>query len=182
LDVFNSHSRILIVGTSGSGKSVLARKLAARFALTDIELDALFWEPNWTQASAPVFRARIEAAMAKNAGWVIHGNYSKVRDLTWGGSETVIWLDYPLAVVLWRVMKRSVLRIISREPLWSGNRESLRKTFFSRDSIILWALETHDRNRRQYEGLIQDQSYSHLRVIRLKTPGETERFFVGLNS
>jgi adenylate kinase family enzyme len=162
----------LVVGTSGSGKSVLAGRLAARFGLTDIELDALFWGPGWTEAEQPVFRGRIESAMARGEGWVVHGNYSKVQDLTWGRADTVIWLDYALPVVLWRVTRRSVGRILKRKKLWGGNRESARMVFFSRDSIILWALQTYGSNKRQYEKLIRDNAYPHLRILRLKRPRE----------
>jgi adenylate kinase family enzyme len=179
---FNTHSKILVVGTSGSGKSTLARKLASMFQLTDIELDALFWEPNWTEVSQPVFRERIEQAMVKNPGWVVHGNYSKVRDLTWGRADTVIWLDYSLPVVLWRVTKRSIARIITNEALWSGNRESFKKTFCSRESIILWSLQTYHLRKQQYETLIQDPANNHLQIIRMRSPIETNAFLRRLDT
>lgn len=173
----HSRSRILIVGTSGSGKTTLARKLAAKHQLTDIELDALFWEPNWVQASQSVFRDRIERAMSAAPGWVVHGNYSKIQDLTWARAEIVIWLDFPLPLVLWRVTKRSLIRLITRETLWSGNRESWRMTFFKKESIILWALQSHRRNRQRYETMIHDRCYPQTRVIRLKSPREVDGFF-----
>ena len=76
-------SKILIVGTSGSGKSTLAGMLANRLNIKDIELDALHWGPNWTEASQEDFRSRIEKEIHECSGYVIHGNYNKVRDLTW---------------------------------------------------------------------------------------------------
>jgi len=173
----NFHSsRILVVGTSGSGKTTLARVLASRFQLTNIELDALFWGPNWTQASQATFRGRIENAMALNEGWVIHGNYGKVRDLTWRRANIVIWLDYSLPVVFWRVLKRSLVRIVTNESLWAGNRETFRKTFFSKDSILLWSLQTYRLRKRQYEELLQMPTHAHIRILRFKTPKQTERF------
>ena len=150
--------------------------MASRLGLTDIELDALFWGPDWTEAPQPVFRGRIESAMAGGEGWVVHGNYNKVRDLTWGRADTLIWLDYSLPVVLWRVTKRSVFRIFKGEKLWSGNRESVRKVFFSRDSIILWALQTYSSIKRQYEALIRDKTYAQLRIVRFKSPKEASEF------
>ncbi|MBN0386682.1 (d)CMP kinase, partial [Pseudomonas aeruginosa] len=41
---------INVVGTSGSGKSTLARRLAHRLELPWIELDRLYWRPNWQGA------------------------------------------------------------------------------------------------------------------------------------
>ncbi|OFZ79397.1 MAG: hypothetical protein A2603_14495 [Bdellovibrionales bacterium RIFOXYD1_FULL_55_31] len=169
-------AQVLIVGTSGSGKTTLARILANKFQLTDIELDALFWGPNWTQASQSIFRERIETAMALKQGWIIHGNYGKVRDLTWGKASIVIWLDYSLPVVFWRVLKRSLFRIVKNESLWAGNRETFRKTFFSKDSILLWSLQTYRLRKRQYEELVQAPTHAHIQILRFKTPKETEHF------
>lgn len=172
----DSSSRVMVVGTSGAGKSTLARKLSEKLGLEDIELDALFWGPNWTQTPLPEFRAKIEGATSGSQGWVIHGNYGKVRDLTWKKATHLIWLDYSREVVFWRVFKRSLVRILTREPLWSGNRESFRKTFLSRDSILLWSFQTYGLRKEQYELLIKDPEYSHLKIVRFKSPSETENF------
>jgi adenylate kinase family enzyme len=168
----SSNSKIVIVGTSGAGKSTLARKLSARHNLADIELDALHWEPNWTPARPDVFRERIKAALATKQGWVVHGNYSKVQDLTWGAATHLIWLDYPRRVVFWRVFKRSVIRTLTQEELWSGNKESFRKTFLSKDSILLWSLQTFSLRRRQYQKMRASPEYQHLQVKHLKNPSE----------
>ncbi len=136
--LFDNNSKILIVGTSGSGKSTLARKLSKKIGIPDIELDALFWKENWTQSEPDEFRKKISDGISANYGFVIHGNYNKVRDLTWGNVDHVIWLDYSFRLVMWRVLKRSIVRVIRKESLWAGNRESFQKTFLSKDSIILW--------------------------------------------
>jgi adenylate kinase family enzyme len=173
---FDSHSKILVVGTSGSGKSTLARSLAQKLQIHDIELDALFWKENWTQSDQIEFREKISNALSKNSGWVIHGNYNKVKDLTWGNAKTIIWLDYPKSIVMWRVIKRSLLRILKNETLWAGNKESFKKTFFSKDSIILWAWQTYELRRKQYTELIQDPQYKHIQVIHFRNPGDAEGF------
>ena len=87
-----------------------------------------------------------EAAAAER--WVMDGNYSAVRDLVWGRATAVVWLNYPFRVVLWRCLSRTIRRAITREELFSGNRESFRMSFLSRDSIILWAITSHRRVRR----------------------------------
>lgn len=169
-------SRVVIVGTSGAGKSTLARALAKRLGVADIELDALHWEPRWTQAAPEVFRARIEAAMAAAPGWVVHGNYSKVNDLTVGRASVLIWLDYSRPVVFWRVLKRSVLRILTREELWAGNRETFRKTFLSRDSILKWSWDTYPLRKKRYAEFVRSPEAAHLAVHRFTHPRQAEEF------
>jgi len=172
---FNSHSKILIVGTSGSGKSTLARRLSKELNLTDVELDSLFWKPNWTETPQDEFRDKILNAISKSHGFVIHGNYNKTRDITWGNSKIVIWLDYPKWLVMWRVFKRSVSRLIKNEVLWSCNQESFQKTFLSKDSIILWAWNTYDLRRQQYLQLMQSPEFENLKIIRITKPDEIDR-------
>jgi adenylate kinase family enzyme len=175
-----SNSRVMVVGTSGSGKSTFSRRLSAKLGLKDIELDALFWGPDWTQTPQPEFRLKIERAMEDHSGWVIHGNYSKVRDITWKKATTLVWLDYSRRVVFWRVFKRSVTRILTREPLWSGNTETFRKTFLSKDSILLWSFQTYKLRKEQYEELTKASEFSHLNIIRFKDPGEAAKFLAEL--
>jgi adenylate kinase family enzyme len=95
-------SKILVIGTSGSGKTTLAEKLSKSLGIKNIELDALFWKENWTQSSAEEFREKIVESIKDTQGYVIHGNYNKVKDLTWANVDTVIWLNYSRVVVMWR--------------------------------------------------------------------------------
>ncbi len=106
----------------------------------------------------------------------MHGNYNKVRDLTWGNVDTVVWLDYSRLLIMWRVIKRSVLRIIKNESLWAGNKEGLRKTFFSNESIILWAWQTYEVRKKQYLELIKNPEYKNVKVIRFMKPSQTAEF------
>jgi adenylate kinase family enzyme len=169
-------NKILIIGTSGSGKSTLARLLANRLKLADIELDALYWQENWTPASATVFREKVANAISVHTAWVINGNYLEVKDLSWGHAQQLIWLDYSLFTVMWRVIKRSILRGIKKEKLWAGNTETLRNNFFSKNSIILLAWQTYALRKKQYTEMIADPAYCHLHVLRFKSPLELERY------
>jgi adenylate kinase family enzyme len=166
--------RIVIVGTSGSGKTTLAQQIAQCLDIPHVELDALHWEPNWQEASDQVFRDRTSTALSGSA-WVVDGNYSKIMDLTWGRADTVIWLDYSLAITLWRITKRSLWRSIVQTELWNGNRESL-KRLFGQESMILWVLKTYPRRRRDYPILFKKPEHAHLKVIRLSTPQETQKW------
>jgi len=171
--------RIVVVGTSGSGKTTLARTLAQRLGIPHVELDALHWEPGWSEASAEVLRERVAQALECDA-WVVDGNYSMVRDLVWPRAETLVWLDYSLPVMLWRITTRTFRRAAMREELWNGNRESLRMALFSRDSIILWVLQTYKKRRREYPGLLERPEHEHLRVVRLRSPREAREWLASL--
>jgi adenylate kinase family enzyme len=99
--------RVAVIGCSGGGKSTLARKLGDRLGAPVVHLDVLFWQPNWAESDTVSFRARIEAATAGD-GWIVDGTYvSRVGDLTLGRADTIVWVDQPRRVCLWRVLVRT---------------------------------------------------------------------------
>jgi adenylate kinase family enzyme len=167
--------RVVVFGTTGSGKSRLAEKLAARSGLRVIELDALFWGRDWQPAPLELFRYRVENEI-RDGNWIVVGNYGQVRDLTWRAADTLICLDLPLALVMWRLLRRTVWRTVTAENLWgTGNRESFIRSFLSRQSILLWALKTHHRNRRRFTEECGDFG-NDKKVVRLQSLREVEAF------
>jgi adenylate kinase family enzyme len=167
--------RISVVGTSGSGKTTTAGQITQRLGIDQVELDALHWEPNWTEAALDVFRERVSQALSGET-WVVDGNYSKTRDIVWSRADTVVWLDYSLLVILWQMLRRTMRRSLTREELWSGNRETLGSALFSRESILLWALKTYRRRKREYPALLGRPEYAHLKLVRLHSPQETREW------
>ena len=164
--------RIAIVGTSGSGKSTLARRLSSVLDVPYFELDNLYWEPNWSNVSAEVFRERV-SAVAQQERWIIEGNHKTVRDLIWQRSDCLVWLNYPLRVNLSRLVRRTFRRVFRGEPCCNGNRESLARTFGT-DSIFLWALKTHGLRRREYPSLLARMAEQGTKVVIHTSPGETD--------
>jgi adenylate kinase family enzyme len=173
--------RIAVVGTSGSGKTTLASRLARRLGIPHVELDALHWGPNWTPSAWEVFRERVCQALSGDA-WTTDGNYSRVRDIVWSRADTVVWLDYSLPVVLGRVTRRTMKRTLAREELWSGNRERFWAAFFSRDSIVWWALRTYRRRKKEYPLLFCQPEYAHLHIVHLTSPHAAHKWLDSLVS
>jgi adenylate kinase family enzyme len=158
--------RIAVVGTTGSGKTTIARRLAELYGLPHVELDALFWGPKWSQPTADEFRARVEAALPED-GWIVDGNYnSRLGDLVLRQADLVVWLDPPLLTIFRRLWRRTVRRIRTREELFGGSRETWRSGFLSRDSLFVWALKTHFRRRRTFPAELEGRDAVRLRSVR----------------
>lgn len=170
-----AESRIVVVGVTGSGKTTTAVRLAQLLNIPHVELDSLHWLPGWVMVETEAFRQSVSAALSGPA-WVTDGNYSKARDIIWARATTLVWLDYSLPVILWQLVNRTIKRITTREVLWNGNRETWRGAFFSKDSLFLWALQTHATHREQYPQLLASPEYAHLEVFRLHSRQETQRW------
>ncbi len=162
--------RIAVIGTTGSGKTTLARQICDGLAIPHVELDALHWEPGWGEPLLEVFRDRVDRALRGDA-WVVDGNYSQVRDIIWSRADTIVWIDYALPRILWRLVWRTARRIVTREKLWNDNREDW-QALLGRDSLIAWALNSHPRHRRDYPTLLKRPEYAHLALVRLRSPRE----------
>lgn len=169
---------INIIGTTGSGKSTLARKLAQKRQLHYIELDDLLWLDDWQESSNEALFSKLKTAMEDaTAGWVLDGLYTRTVPMIMQQVDTVIWLDYPFSINLYRLTKRTLGRVISRKKLWenSNNRESL-KLMLSKESIFVWLIKSYPKNRNKYFDLMQNPAYQHIQFIRLTSPKQTESF------
>lgn len=170
-----SGPRIVVVGATGSGKTTLSARLARALGVPHLELDAVHWQPNWEMMETGAFRRRVEE-LTQAGAWVADGNYSKARDILWSRASALVWLDYPLLFIFWRLFSRSVRRLLRREELWNGNRETWKGMFFSKESLFVWLAQSYPKMRRTYPELLAQPENAHLRVIRLRSARETEQF------
>ena len=172
--------RVVVVGTSGSGKTTVAARIAKELDLLHIELDSIHWLTNWTELPDDEFRAQVAEKITVDR-WVADGNYKVVRDILWRRADTLVWLDLPFRVVFWRVMKRTLRRVWTREELWNGNKEDL-SALFGRYAMPVWVIRTYWRRKRDYPEIIAMPEYAHLRLVQLKTVEETEAWLDGLKA
>ena len=167
--------RVSVIGCSGSGKTTLARALANRLGLRYLELDALFHQPGWTPKPDEQLRAEI-AEFARAKHWVIDGNYVShgVSDIVWPTADAIVWLDPPRRVIMWRVITRTLRRVITREELWNGNREPWSNLWSPRPekNIIVWSWTRFAHYRSRYEQALSGGTWGHLDVHRLRSKRE----------
>lgn len=148
--------------------------LAARW----VELDELYWAPQWQPRPESAFLHSVEAAI-RGPRWVVDGNYHRTRDIVWPRATAVVWLNLPFATVFARTLRRTVARSVTREVLFSGNRESLWRSFASRESILWWVITSYRRRQREFAELRTSGRYPGLAWIELRTAADASRFLRG---
>jgi adenylate kinase family enzyme len=173
--------RIFVRGTSGAGKTTLARRIAERWGAEYVEMDAIHHLPNWAARPREETQA-IVAEIVQRESWVIDGNYGHAIDPHLERADMVVWLDYSFAIVFWRVLSRTVRRSLRREELWAGNRETFQKAFLSRDSILWWMVTTFHRRRRQCHEVKRRLENSSTRFVHLTSPLAAELWLASLDA
>jgi hypothetical protein len=170
--------RIVVIGRTGSGKTTLAREIASALGVPHVELDSLYFGPNFSTVPDSVLRDRVTAAIAGDR-WVTDGNKRAVRDLVWPRADTIVWLDYPVSVTLWRLARRATRRTASlrNEAAATGSRRDLPKQLLGATKGVLTALRSHIGQRREFPELFARPENQHLAVVRLRSPRATERWY-----
>src|SRR5512144_2391466 len=99
--------RVLVIGSGGSGKTTFAKQLGERLRLPVIHLDSHYWHPGWVATPADEWAEHIQRFVAEPE-WVMDGNYGGTLDTRLAACDTVIFLDLPRVVCLWRIVKRAL--------------------------------------------------------------------------
>lgn len=170
--------RVTVIGTTGSGKTTFARALANRLGFPHGEQDAWNHGPNWQMAPLAQFRAQVSLFTAGES-WVMDGNYSKARDIGWARADTLVWLDYPAWVVYPRIVRRTFRRVVTRQELWNGNRETWRGALLDPDAPLRWFWRTHWKRRKETPEVVA--RFPNLTLVRLRSPREAARWLQALH-
>ena len=161
--------RIAIIGISGCGKSTLAQQLSEQYAIQYFKIDEMYWQENWTLRKSEEFYELVAAAIAEDR-WVIDGHGASAKMLIWQRATHIIWLNYPFVRAFSQLLGRTIRRAWTREVIFSGNRESLRQSFFSKDSILLYMLQNFLAKRRELRGYFEQYPELQAKVIELDAP------------
>ncbi len=174
----SSRVKINVIGTSGSGKTTYCRSLSNALGIDHIEIDSVFWGPDWYWPTDEEFFSKLRNKLDEKESWILDGNYNRTIPIKWEKVNLVIWLDYSFVRTLLQAFKRAIKRSYTKEELWvgTGNKESFKRNFFSKDSIILWTIKTHKKVRQKYNQLMNSDKFSNIKFIRLRSPEEAKRY------
>lgn len=168
--------RIVVIGSGGSGKSTFARRLGEILGIAVVHLDKEYWRPGWVETPKDVWRERVEL-LTRGDSWIIDGNYSGTLDVRLAACDTVVFLDLPRAVCVWRVLRRSAtLRGGTRPDMGEGCEEKFNLSFLS---FLAWVWNYPLRTRPKVFALIEEHARGK-KVFRLRTPAAVEQFLDGL--
>lgn len=175
---FSKFKKINVVGTTGSGKTTVAKTIAKILNQPHIEIDQIFWGPNWQKPTNRDFYDRLKLSLENSNAYVLDGNYTKTNSLKLSHVQTVVWLNLPLNQNFFQLVKRTLARLMDRTELWpgTGNTESIYSHLFTKDSIFYWFLKTYKGNQIAVKALAENPQWSHLQFIELTSPAQIQEF------
>jgi adenylate kinase family enzyme len=159
--------RVLVIGSPGAGKSTLATEIARRTGLPLIHLDRLHWRAGWVEPDKAEWERQVRALIAGDR-WVIDGNYGGTLGPRLARADTAIWLDFPVWLCLWRVVRRALqYRGKNRPDMAEGCPERLNWEFLVYTARFPWS----GRKR-----IVAKLPAFTGRLIHLRRPSETAAF------
>lgn len=165
--------KVLIIGSSGAGKSVLSRRIGEITGLPVIHLDRYHWRPGWTEPKKEVWRKQVEELVSGDE-WILDGNFGGTMELRLAHCDTVLFLDLPRHLCTWRILKRVLqYKGQTRPDLAEGCPEKLDLPF------LLWVWNFPKRSRPVILERIARVG-DHAKLYHLKTPREVDDFLASL--
>lgn len=164
-------NRIMVIGvSSGVGKSTFARRLGELTGLEVTHLDRLYWKPNWVEASKEEF-IEAQQQVVLNNEWIIEGNYTDTFDIREPHADTIIYLELPLWVCLYRVLKRRVqYHGKTRDDIGEGCQEKIDKEF------LKFIVTTYGPRKKKMMERMQHYAKEEKTVHYLKTSRQIDGF------
>jgi adenylate kinase family enzyme len=161
--------RVLVIGSGGSGKTTLSKRLGSLLKLPVIHLDLLYWSPGWVEPDKAQWSETVRKVIAEKT-WVLDGNYSGTLAERIDAADTVVFLDVSRFVCSWRVLRRMAkYRGKTRPDMPDGCLERLNLSF------LLWIWNYPSRTRRKVLALLETYRTTK-NVVHLRTRADVERF------
>ena len=160
--------RVIVIGSGGAVKSTFARRLGEVTRLPVIHLDSHFWRPNWEPTPKDEWKAKVEE-LIKGETWIIDGNFGSTRELRMQAADTIIMLDLPRRVCMYRAIKRAILYYGKKRPdMGEGCTEKIDLEF------LLWIWNYPKQGKlRAFE---EFERQTNKRLITLKDSRDIESF------
>lgn len=150
--------RVLVAGTSGSGKTTMARSISTVLGMPHVEIDVFFHGPGWTPRSD--FQSDVQRFSAGPA-WVTEWQYGSVRAHLAERADLLVWLDLPKRVVMRQVVVRTITRRVRHPRLWNGNVELTLWTILTDcEHIVRWAWTTDAKTAVRLHALLGQRARS----------------------
>ncbi|PHM45578.1 ATPase AAA [Xenorhabdus miraniensis] len=147
--------KVWIVGSPGSGKSTMSRKVASALGCKHVELDAIVWNKGWTKCDFLSANAEINQLNEKHNSIVFDGGYDQFRSTLYEVVDVVILMSVPFPISFFRVLRRSVKRVLTKEMLWNGNIETF-GGITKKDGMLHYAFTQRNKIRKKNRSI-----YSH---------------------
>ncbi|MER6499847.1 adenylate kinase [Streptomyces sp. NPDC001455] len=170
--------KIALFGAPATGKTTLARRLASELGSCHTDLDDLLFTPD---GALPLAEFRRQAAeITSGDAWIVEGNFSKLADVVWHRADVLVWLDFPLPLIVSRIVRRSLRQLAGREDSAQARRLTWGRAFFGRRSLLRTAVRKYRNNRPRYVQQVGQTAALGVEVVRLRSPREAERWMTVL--
>lgn len=170
------NKKIIITGTSCTGKTTLGKKLSNELSITQIDLDDLHFLPNWVEKENEHFIKDVNEAIDALDEWIVTGSYQTVlKDTLWDKAVLIVWLDYPLNLILRRCFIRTYRRVFIKEKCCGENYETLPR-FLSNENMILWIFKTYWKRKKRLKSW-RNGLFAHKKWLVLTSPRQEYKLY-----
>ncbi len=160
--------RVLVIGSGGAGKSTFSRHLGSVLGIEVVHLDKLYWQPDWVKTPKDEWQKTVEGLL-KGDSWILDGNFGGSREIRMKACDTIIFMDIPRRICLYRILKRSLIyRNKTRPDMAEGCYERFDLDF------VMWVWRYPGRAREHI--LEQFERFRDKDIIVLKTKSEISEF------
>ncbi|MDQ8035935.1 MAG: hypothetical protein REI12_00820 [Pedobacter sp.] len=167
--------KILVIGSGGSGKSTFSAQLGKQLHMPVIHLDAHYWQPGWVEPTKAQWLARVHE-LCQGEQWVMDGNYSGTLVPRLAACDTVIFLDLPRLLCLWRVLSRSLR-------YWGQTRPDMAEGCPEQFSPEFWCwIWNYPRDSRPRALALIEKNAAGKHIIRLRSAQAVRQFLANSSS